>query len=335
MCCSRQIAHAIIRCFMRVLITGMAGFAGLHLAECLIAETDWQITGMTRRPPPLLPTLQTPRVVWRVAELTDGASVAAVVAEARPEVVIHLASQSHVPTAWENPWGTYESNLRGQLNVIEAVVRNNLTPRLLIVTSNEVYGAVDLSDLPICEDSGFQPNNPYAVSKVAQDFMARQYRLSHNLDVVIARPFNHFGPRQDTRFVIPRFAEQVAEIELGLREPRMLLGNMVAQRDFTDVRDVARAYLGLVRSGVNGQAYNVCSGQPRSIQQVLDLLVAQAGVRVEQVSDPSKFRKVDTPISYGDAGLIERHTGWRAKIPFEQSLRDVLDEARAAVRARP
>jgi GDP-4-dehydro-6-deoxy-D-mannose reductase len=319
---------------MRVLITGMAGFAGLHLAECLLAETDWQITGLTRRPAPSLPALVEPRISWRVLELLERDAVHAVVGEVRPDVVVHLASQAHVPTSWENPWGTYESNLRGQLHIIDAVISHKLSPRLISVTSNEVYGAVDASALPIRESSTFAPNNPYAVSKVAQDYMARQYALSHSLDIVVARPFNHFGPRQDTRFVIPRFAEQIAEIELGLREPRMLLGNMAAQRDFTDVRDVAKAYLALIRNGHSGVAYNICSGEPRSIQYVLDKLIELAGVRVEQVSDPSKFRQVDTPISFGDASLNHEHTGWRPQIPFEQSLRDVLDLARAATRQK-
>jgi GDP-4-dehydro-6-deoxy-D-mannose reductase len=317
---------------MRVLITGMAGFAGLHLAECLVSETDWQITGLTRRPPPSSPALASSRVSWRVLELLDGNAVDSVVAEIQPDTIIHLASQAHVPTSWENPWATYESNLRGQLHLIEAIIKHKLSPRLLSITSNEVYGAVEASELPIRESTRFAPNNPYAVSKVAQDFMARQYVLSHGLDVVVARPFNHFGPRQDTRFVIPRFAEQVAEIEAGRREPRMLLGNMAAQRDFTDVRDVARAYLALIRNGRTGHAYNVCSGEPRSIQIVLDKLIALAGVNVEQVSDPSKFRQVDTPISFGDASLIYEHTGWRPQIPFEQSLNDVLDIARVVTR---
>jgi GDP-4-dehydro-6-deoxy-D-mannose reductase len=317
---------------MHALITGMAGFAGLHLAESLLHDTDWHITGLTRGNIPELPSLNNPRVSWQQVDLLNSERLSQIVAEKRPEAILHLAAQSHVPTSWERPWETYESNLRGQLNLFQAVIDAGLTPRILIVSSNEVYGAVNAAEMPIGEGRPLQPNNPYAVSKCAQDLMATQYVASHSLHVVVARPFNHIGPRQDTRFVLPRFAEQVAKIEAGLLPAVMNLGNMAAQRDFTDVRDVVRAYQLLIERGEAGQIYNVCSGTPRSIQFVLDTLQSLAQLKIEQISDPSKFRKVDTPISYGDATRLRAATGWSPAYTFEQTVRDVLNEARRKIK---
>lgn len=170
-----------------------------------------------------------------------------------------------------------------------------------------------------------QPANPYAVSKAAQELMALQYHRSHAFDVVVARPFNHIGPGQDARFVASDFARQIAEIELGKREPVMYLGNVLAERDFTDVRDIAQAYLALIQKADGGQIYNVCSGRPRSIQSLLDILLSMTEVKIEQRSDPAKFRVADTPISYGDPTRIRESTGWEARIPFERTLADVLN----------
>ncbi|MCS7056431.1 MAG: GDP-mannose 4,6-dehydratase, partial [Thermoflexales bacterium] len=170
-----------------------------------------------------------------------------------------------------------------------------------------------------------QPTNPYAVSKATQELMALQYHMSHEYDVVIARPFNHFGPGQDTRFVASDFARQIVEIELGKREPVMHLGNMQVERDFTDVRDIVQAYLALIRYADGGRAYNVCSGKPRSIQSLLDTMLSMTTVRVEQRSDPARFRVADTPVSYGDPTRIREATGWEPRIPFEQTIADILN----------
>jgi GDP-4-dehydro-6-deoxy-D-mannose reductase len=250
----------------------------------------------------------------------------------RPDLIFHLAAQSHVAAAWKDPWGTCENNLRSQVNLLEAVIANRLTPRILIVSSNEVYGSPALaSDLPFTETSPLRPNNPYGVSKAAQDLTAMQYHLSHRLDVLVARTFNHIGPRQKDHFVVSDFARQIAEIEAGKREPVMRLGNMTAQRDFTDGRDVARAYLLMIRSADGGRAYNVCSGAPRSIQSVLDTLLGMSRARITIETDAQKFRAVDTPISYGDYARLREATGWEPAIPFEQTIADVLDYWRGRV----
>ncbi len=308
---------------MHVLITGMAGFAGRHMAEHLLQHTAATLVGITR-------SSEKPqaRVHWHQADMVDAAVIADVVASEKPDAIVHMAAQSNVAVSWKDPWHTYEQNIHGQLNLIQAVLAAGIHPRILIISSNEVYGAPMPEDLPIRESKLLQPNNPYAASKAAQDLMARQYFLSHKLDVIVARPFNHFGPGQQPGFVIPSFAQRIAEIEAGLREPELRLGNMQAQRDFTDVRDVVAAYALLLEKGRAGEIYNVCSGVPRSIQFVLDTLVAMTGVVLRQISDPALFRPFDTPVSFGDATRLREATGWAPRILFESTLADILTEAR-------
>lgn len=308
---------------MRVLITGMSGFAGRHLVELLLSTTHWTLIGASRSTQGDRPN---PRVFWWKLDLRDADAVTRLLRYERPDIIIHLAAQSHVPTAWKAPWATFEANVRPQLNLFEGAIAAKLAPRFLIVSSNEVYGPpASRDDLPFRETRPLQPTNPYAVSKAAQELMALQYHRSHAFDVVVARPFNHIGPGQDTRFVASDFARQIAEIELGKREPVMYLGNMLAERDFTDVRDIVQAYLALIQKADGGQAYNVCSGRPRSIQSLLDILLSMTEVKIEQRSDPAKFRVADTPISYGDPTRIRESTGWEARIPFERTLADILN----------
>lgn len=308
---------------MRVLITGMSGFAGRHLTDLLLKTTHWTLIGVSRTTQGDRPS---PRVFWWKVDLRDADAVMRLLRYERPDIIIHLAAQSHVPTAWKQPWETFEANVRAQLNLFEGAIAAKLSPRFLIVSSNEVYGRpASEHDLPFRETQPLQPTNPYAVSKAAQELMALQYHISHGYDVVIARPFNHFGPGQDTRFVASDFARQIVEIELGRREPVMHLGNMQAERDFTDVRDIVQAYLALIQYADGGRAYNVCSGKPRSIQSLLDTMLSLTMVQVEQRSDPARFRVADTPVSYGDPTRIREATGWEPRIPFEQTIADVLD----------
>jgi len=306
----------------------MAGFAGRRLADHLLQHTEADLVGVSRGRE--LPGAVA-RIRWRQADMVDGPAMAEIVAEVRPDAVVHLAAQASVAAAWSDPWSTYEQNVRGQQNLFQAILGAGLRPRILIVSSTEVYGAPTADELPTRETHPLRPNNPYAVSKAAQDLMARQYFLSHGLDVVIARPFNHVGPGQRPAFVIPSLAQRIAEMEAGLRSHELYLGNMSAQRDFTDVRDVAAAYVALLERGRAGEAYNVCSGRPRSIQSVLDLLLSMSDVRPRQISDPKRFRPIDTPVMYGDSGRLRAETGWAPRIPFEQTLADMLAEARLRV----
>lgn len=317
---------------MRALITGVGGFAGSHLAAYLAAQPDLEVFGCVLHadlPRALLPS----SVCVLASDLRQPQAVQHLFDEVRPDLVFHLAAQAFIPESLRDPWGTLENNIRSQVNVLEAALRLDRSPRILIVGSNEEYGQVQPHELPLREDSPFRPNSPYAVSKVAQDLLGLQYFLSHKLHIVRVRPFNHIGPGQDERFVAPAFAKQIAEIEAGLRpQPVIYVGNLEAQRDFSDVRDVVRAYYLALQHGAPGEVYNVCSGQPRSIRYLLDVMLSASRTPITVEHDPSRMRPADTPISYGDPNRLHAATGWQPHIPFEQTVWDVLDDWRKRVR---
>jgi GDP-4-dehydro-6-deoxy-D-mannose reductase len=245
--------------------------------------------------------------------------------------VFHLAGQAYVPQSWADPWDTYETNIRSQLNVLEAISAAQLTPRIIAVASNEVYGLVREADLPIDEDTPLRPNSPYSVSKIAQDFMGLQYWLDRKLPVIRVRPFNHIGPRQNDRFVAPSFARQIVEIERGLRPPVLKLGNMAARRDFTDVRDMCRAYLVCAQRGEPGETYNIGSGRARSVRELLDVMLAASPIDIAEETDAAKLRPSDVPISVCDPAKFKRQTGWEPRIPFEQTCLDILNDWRQRI----
>jgi GDP-4-dehydro-6-deoxy-D-mannose reductase len=216
--------------------------------------------------------------------------------------------------------------------MLQLMANRSLKTRMLVVASNEIYGAVPPDKLPVDENAPLEPNNPYGVSKVVQDLLARQYFLSHSVDVIRARSFNHLGPRQSPQFVAASFARQIAEAEAGLREPVIYVGNLAAQRDFTDVVDVVRAYALLMEKGRSGEAYNVASGRPRSVQSLLDTLLGMSTVKLRIEPDETRTRPADVSVIYGDITKLRNDTGWEPTIPFEESLRRILAYWRAAVR---
>jgi len=308
---------------LRALITGAGGFVGGHLCAYLLAHTDWELMG-TVYPHPVDAQPQEPRLRLRHTDLRDPEGVQVLVGEVQPDTIFHLAAQSFVPASFADPWDTLQNNIRAQLNLLEAVRRSGRDVRVLVVGSNEEYGAPKPEELPQTEESPLRPNNPYAVSKVAQDFLGLQYYLAYGLPVVRVRPFNHTGPGQAPRFVVPAFASQIARIEAGLQAPVMQVGNLDAARDFTDVRDIVRAYHLAVSQGEPGEVYNLASGRPQSVRGLLEMLLSysQAEIRVER--DPDRYRPVDVPMAYGSAEKFRRRTGWGPQILFAQTLRDVL-----------
>jgi len=308
---------------LRALITGAGGFVGGHLCAYLLAHTGWELTG-TVYPRPVEAQPQEMRLRLRHADLRDPEGVHALVGEVQPDCIFHLAAQSFVPTSFADPWDTLQTNVRAQLNLLEAVRRSGRDVRVLVVGSTEEYGAPKPDELPLTEESALRPSNPYAVSKVAQDFMGLQYHLAYGLPVVRVRPFNHTGPGQAPRFVVPAFASQIARIEAGLQEPVMKVGNLDAARDFTDVRDIVRAYHLAVEQGEPGDVYNLASGQPQSVRGLLEMLLSYSQVDIRVERDPDRYRPVDVPVVYGSAEKFHRRTGWEPQIPFEQTLRDVL-----------
>ena len=320
---------------MRSLITGAGGFAGSHLADCLLSSASgsdevWGSDLSGRRRPYHPAALQ-----MVAADLRDPAAAARLIEQTRPDRIYHLAGQAFVGDSWSSPWETIETNMRAQVNLLEAVAASGLRPRTLVVGSADVYGRVPDNCLPIAEDCPLQPDSPYAVSKVGQDMLGVQYFLSHNLDVVRVRPFNHIGPRQNRRFVAPAFASQIAAIEAGRQAPVLKVGNLSARRDFTDVRDMVGAYVLALEQGEAGSVYNIGSGHSRSIQELLNLLLGLARRSIKVELDTGRLRPVDVAELVCDASRFQARTQWAPRIPFEQSLNDLLDYERAVLAADP
>lgn len=317
---------------MRALITGAGGFVGGHLCSYLLTHTDWDVTG-TVFDPASKDQAQGPRLQLRPVDLRDSDSVTSLVEQIRPDIIFHLAAQSSVSDSFSDPWDTLENNIRSELNVLEAVRKSGRETVSLIIGSNEEYGAPRPGELPQTEQTPLRPNNPYAVSKVGQDFLGLQYYLAYDVPVVRVRPFNHTGPGQSPRFVAPAFASQIARIEAGLQEPVMKVGNLSTSRDFTDVRDIARAYYLAVTKGEPGEVYNVASGQPRSIRRLLETLLSYSDVEIRIDRDPGRYRPVDVPVVYGSARKFRERTGWEPQITFERTLRDTLTFWRETISA--
>jgi len=316
---------------LKALITGISGFVGSYLAEYLLDSGEWEVAGTVYGPYDNIAD-QCDRLELYPAELSRLDVVTFILERAQPDAIFHLAAQPLVSASRRDPWGTIETNVRMQLNILEGVARVNPVCRVLAVGSSEQYGLVTERDLPISEDTPFRPLSPYAVSKVGQDLLALQYYLTHGLHVVRVRPFNHIGPRQRLGFVAPDFASQIAAIERGLREPVMEVGNLEAERDFSDVRDVVRAYATLITSGTAGQVYNIGSGESHAVQEILDILLSMSQVSVAVRQDPARMRPSEVPRIVCDCTRIREEIGWQTTISFKDSLRDVLDYWRDEIR---
>lgn len=317
---------------MRLLVTGAGGFVGGHLVEQVRREAPATSLHGVVLPHGSLAwsTAQGARVVE--ADLDDPAAAAAVIDEVRPDAIVHLAGQSSVHQSWLDPGGTLRTNVLGIVHLLDAARRAGLAPAVLVVGSAEEYGPVAEAELPIRETAPLRPASPYAVSKVAQGALALLYGPAGGMRVVLTRTFHHTGPGRGEAFAESSFARQIAEIEAGLRPPVIEVGNLDAVRDFSDVRDVVRAYLLLLERGEPGQAYNVCSGRGRSIREILDLLLARSTARVEVRLDRDRLRPADVPSQVGDPSRLRAATGWEPEIPLEQTLADLLADWRARVK---
>ncbi|HSD66531.1 MAG TPA: GDP-mannose 4,6-dehydratase [Vicinamibacteria bacterium] len=320
---------------MKLLLTGAGGFVGGHLVDFLHAgRPDVEIHGVV---------LPHGGVSWRAAagariveaDLNDPAAALAVVEEVRPEAILHLAGQASVHLSWLDPAGTLRTNVLGIVHLLDAVRRLGLRPPVLVVGSAEEYGPVAPEEMPIREDAPLRPASPYAVSKVAQGALALLYGPAGGLRVVLTRTFHHTGPGRGEAFAESSFARQIAEIEAGRRPPVLKVGNLDAVRDFADVRDVVRAYWMLLEKGEGGVVYNVCTGRGRRIRELLDVLLAASGARVEVSVDPERLRPSDVPAQVGDPARLRAATGWEPRIPLERTLRDLLDDWRARTETPP
>ena len=319
---------------MRVLITGITGFAGSHLAEYAL-EHGAEVFGNVRTRGPLTHLQGIRRQVRLIqADLRDPVAAQTLLAESRPDRIFHLAAQSFVQVSFKAPVECLQTNAVCQLNLLEAMRVTGMTPRTLVAGSSEEYGLIHPDETPVTEDAPLRPVSPYAVSKVVQDVMGFQYWKSHGLPIVRSRAFNHTGPRSGEVFVASSFARQIAAIETGRRPPVIQVGNLEARRDFSDVRDIVRGYWDLLEGGTPGEVYNLCSGRAWTIRELLDMLIAAstlAHVTVEPIA--SRMRPADNPLVIGSAAKIEAAVGWRPAIPIEQTLRDLLEYWRPRVKS--
>jgi GDP-4-dehydro-6-deoxy-D-mannose reductase len=317
---------------MRALVTGISGFVGGHLTEHLVAEGDL-VVGLSasgRWPAELAHLAQKARIErFDLVEATE-ATLGELVRRKQPEVIYHLAAQSNPQASVDNPRATWTLNFWGSFNLLEAVKLSGQRPRIILVSSGVCYGNPPLDLIPVNEDCPLRPNNPYAASKAAVDLLGIQHSLAHGTDVISVRPFNHAGPRQSPRYVLAALAFQVAQVEAG-RSGRLEVGNLDVIRDFTDVRDVVRAYRMLALSGQPGEVYNLGSGWGTRIADALEYLRSLASVPIEIHVDSSRVRPVDQPMLVADASKLRAAVGWEPRYSIQQTLADMLESCRKSM----
>jgi len=309
---------------MRVLVTGVSGFVGFHLAQHLAGRGD-RVLGLGLNPSPAA-TAQLLQGEWRV-DICDLAAVESALREAAPEAIVHLAAQSSGGESFGDPVGTYRVNAVGTVTLLEAARRDAPQARVLIVGTGDVYGPQPAGSR-VNEDTPLRPVSPYAFSKAAADAAAEHY-ASRGLDVMRTRSFGHLGPGQTDRFVVPSLARQISEAEAGRGDPVVRVGNLDVTRDLCDVRDVVEAYRRLLERGERGAVYNVCRGAGTSLAELAHSLIARARIPLTLEVDRDRLRPADVPYLVGDPGRIERATGWRATISLERTLDEILEEWRS------
>lgn len=315
----------------KALITGIAGFAGSHLAELLLSKS-FEVYGLSR---PRTKKDHIEGIINKLhledADLLDSHSLYTTIARIKPDYIFHLAAQSFVPTSWGSPSVTLEVNVVGSANLFESVRQAGINPVIQIACSSEEYGLVLPNEVPIKETNPLRPLSPYAVSKVAMDYLGYQYYQSYKMKIVRTRGFNHTGPRRGETFAESNFAKQIAMIEKGRQDPVILVGNLDASRDYTDVRDMVRAYLLAVEKCDPGDVYNICTGRTIKIGDMLKLLLSFSKIKPEIKQDPSRMRPSDVPVLSGDSSRFVAKTGWKPEIRFEKTMEELLNYWRERV----
>ena len=305
----------------KALIIGAAGFVGNYLIDHIQKNCIWSIT---------VTKMKHEKVSWTGVEvrdlnILDFDEVKALINDVRPDYIFHLAAQSSVALSWKNPGLTVDVNIKGSLNVLDSIRDLNVNPSILLIGSGEEYGHVKENENPIDEDNTLRPGNIYAVTKACQNMIGSIYASAYGMNVMMVRAFNHIGPNQLPVFVVSDFCKQIVEIENSIRKPIIQVGNLAACRDFTDVRDVVRAYVLLAEKGTPGETYNVGSGSAVSIKDILNKIIQFSKVPVTIEVDSKKLRPLDVPIIEADIAKVKKCTGWFPEIPLETTLQETLE----------
>lgn len=309
----------------KALITGITGFAGSYLAEYLLAigievhgtyisgDSFGNLDGIREKISLYPCSIQNSEEVYQTIKTVC------------PDEVYHLAGMAFVVDAWQNPREAFDVNALGTMNLYDSLIRNRINPWILSVLSADVYGTLSPEEMPLKEDRILRPIHPYGLSKATADLIGYHYFYAYNLPIIRVRPFNHIGPRQNPKFVCSDFAWQIARIEEGLHEPFIEVGNLDSRRDFTDVRDMVRAYRMLIENGKAGEVYHVSSEVAVSVDSILKMLLEMSGVSIEIRTNPTKLRRSDSPVQQGDCSKLKRETGWAPSIPLRKTLEDLLN----------
>lgn len=306
---------------MKVLIIGAAGFVGSYLIRHLKEDLHWTVVA-TKMPHE---TIAISNIDVYDLDILDKDRVLQLLQKVHPDAIMHLAAQSSVGLAWKNPDLTIDVNIKGSVHVLDSVRELDYNPRVLLIGSGEEYGHILPGESPLKETNFVRPANIYAATKICQNMFGKIYVDAYQMDVVSVRAFNHIGPNQAPLFVVADFCKQVAEIEAGLQEPVIYVGNLSSARDFSDVRDVVRAYALLIQHGVAGETYNVGSGHAIKIEDILQRILVNAKVTIEIRKDPAKFRPVDVPVIEADTTKLRECTGWKPELSIDDTIVDVLE----------
>lgn len=309
----------------KILITGINGFVGPYLVNEL-QKYDYSIFGLSREGKSDIKN----DVVIVTGDLLDKVGIFKILTDVKPDIIFHLAAQSKPGYSFKEPQETFESNVIGTINLFECVrgLKNDLAdynPRVMMVGTSEEYGLVEKKDLPLVESSRFNPANPYAISKLSCYFLSMMYVRAYKFDLIYLVPFSHIGPGQKEGFIVPDVCKQIVEIEQGKKEPVLSTGNLSVYRDYTDVRDMVKAYVALIEKGVGGERYNLCSGKAVQIEELVEILLSFSRKKIEHMIDQTKVRPTDMPILYGTYDKMHQLTGWAPEIPLKQTLQDSLD----------
>ena len=306
---------------IKALIIGGAGFVGDYLINHLVDDIKWDIS-VTKMS---METLNNDKAKIYDLDILDKVQITEVLEKVRPDYIFHLAAQSSVALSWKNPGLTIDVNIKGSVNVMDAIRVLDYKPRMLFIGSGEEYGHIKPEESPITEDNIVRPGNIYAATKVCQNMIGKIYSDAYDMDIMMVRAFNHIGPNQAPMFVVADFCKQVVEIERGEKEPIIYTGNLNAKRDFTDVRDVVRAYGLLIQKGKKGETYNIGSGNAIAIQEILDRILKLSKVEIRNEVDADKIRPVDVPIIEANIAKVNESTGWMPMISLDTTLLETLE----------